>query len=135
MPLPFFQKPLASEQHATAMRVLGSDAVLKPSALQCCVQRFDESDDFGVKGDVLHGEPGAGGRGRAAVGDALDFDKTGKAALDEGGVALGFVVDVEALDEGEAEDGAHAEALFAEDVEAAEESLPEVAVEGPVDFA
>ena len=52
---------------------------------------------------------------------------------DEIGIPFDFLVDIEAFDEGEAEDGAHAEALFAEDVQAASEALPVVAVERAVD--
>jgi hypothetical protein len=117
------------------MRVFRADPIVQPSSEKLLLQRQDKSRDFLVERHVLHAQPGARGGRCPAVRHALDFDEGGQRALHEVGVAARFVVDVEALDEGEAEDGAVGEAFLTENVHAADEALPEVAVEGSVDFA
>ncbi len=135
VPLPVDAEPPAGDEHAAAVGMLGGDAVVQPALPQLLVERGHELGDLGVERDVGHGEAGAGARRGPAVRDALDLDEAREAALDEVRVPLDLVVDVEALDEGEAEDGAVLEALLAEDVETPLEPLPEVAVQGSVDLA
>ncbi len=135
MPPPVHEEPLRRDQHAATMRMLRRNAIIKATPRKGIIERHDESAHLVVEGHVLHRKAGAGRRGRATVRDALNLDEAREGLLDEIGVALGLGVDVEALDEREAEDGPLDEALLPQDGQAALEAVPEVAVQRAVDAA
>ncbi|PNY27304.1 hypothetical protein TCAP_02770 [Tolypocladium capitatum] len=135
VPPPVDLEPLARQQDAAAMGVFGGDAVLEPPCAEARFQSLDEVAHLPVERDVGHAEAGVGRRGRAAVRHALDLDEAGQAALDQLGISLGLVLDVEALDQRQAEYRAVPEALLAQDIQASLEPLPEVSVKRPVDLA
>ncbi|KAI0991503.1 hypothetical protein K3495_g16684 [Podosphaera aphanis] len=117
------------------MRMLGRDAVAKIPRGQLGTERLDESADFFIEGHILHGQRRASGRRGAAIRDALDFDKAGQTPFDQVGVAGDLIFDIEALDEGQAEDGALLEATLTEDIQTAREALPEVPMERAINLA
>ncbi|KAK1846947.1 hypothetical protein CCHR01_10400 [Colletotrichum chrysophilum] len=113
VPLAVFVESVARKQHAAAVRMLRRDAILKPLLIEPLLQGRHEFRNFPVERHVGHAQAGVGCRGGAAVRDALDLHEARQPLLDELRVPLNLVVDVEALDERKAEDGAMLEALLA----------------------
>ena len=115
--------------------MLCSDTVVESTALERLVESDDEGADFFVERHVLHGKTGASRGGSAAIGDTLHFNETWESLLDEVGVALGLIFDVETLDQGETEDSSLLITLLSENLETALETFPKVAEKWTVDLA
>ena len=143
-PFPISSEPrLVPEQNAAAMRMLSRDPIRQPVlGAQRLRHPLREAAHLAMKRHVLHREPRALARSRAAIRDALDLNERRPGAVDEGSIARRVattvaivIINVEALDEGEPEYGALLESASTEDVKAREETSPGVAVEGTVDAA
>ncbi|KZL87717.1 hypothetical protein CI238_05560 [Colletotrichum incanum] len=135
VPLAVNIEAFTGEQDAAAVGMFRRDAVLETLLIEPLLQRLNELRYFPVEGNVGHAQASVGRRRGAAVRDTLDLDEAGQTLLHELSVALDLVVNVEALDQGQAEDGAVLKALLPQDIQTPLKALPEVPMQGAVDLA
>lgn len=121
------------DQDAARVGVFSSQLVLKASSLELCCDLATKVSALLQKWDVLHGERVAVARRASAEGGTLDLDLGRHGTLHHIGVAFDFR-HVEALDQGETENGTLVALDGSDNVQAQHEPLPEVRVQRTVDF-